>query len=183
MIYYGKSQLYWIKQSYKLVRRLGTGLFFICVVKESTHFSHDQDFITVMAAIIATKKVTPAETEEGVPLAPLAKDLKPWYSVLTQEQPAEEQDEKRFIDPIFRERDESIRERDESRKYVHDPLTNKKAIGSSSFRPPLPSKANHDKPPEEQVLLSQSTERGCALELVRLGKTRNGGQPNSKYCI
>ena len=36
-----------------------------------------------MAAIKATKKVTPAETEKGIPLAPLAKDLKPWYSERT----------------------------------------------------------------------------------------------------
>lgn len=52
-----------------------------------------------MAAIKATKKVTPAETEKGVPLAPSAKDLKPWYSERTLEQPAEEevQDEKRYV--------------------------------------------------------------------------------------
>jgi len=50
-----------------------------------------------MAAIKATKKVTPAEAERGVPLAPSAKDLKPWYSGRTREQPAEEEmeDEKR----------------------------------------------------------------------------------------
>ena len=53
-----------------------------------------------MAAIKATKKVTPDETEKGVPLAPLAKDLKPWYSERTREQPAEEvQDEKRCVYP------------------------------------------------------------------------------------
>jgi len=51
-----------------------------------------------MAAIKATKKVTSDETEKGVPLAPLAKDLKPWYSERTREQPAEEvQDEKRYV--------------------------------------------------------------------------------------
>ena len=50
-----------------------------------------------MAAIKATMKVTPAETEKGVPLAPSAKDLKPWYSERTQEKPAEEQDEKRYV--------------------------------------------------------------------------------------
>ena len=33
-----------------------------------------------MADIQATKKVTPAGTEKGVPLAPSAKDLKPWDS-------------------------------------------------------------------------------------------------------
>ena len=52
-----------------------------------------------MAAIKATKKVTPDESEKGVPLAPLAKDLKPWYSERAREQPAAEevQDEKRCV--------------------------------------------------------------------------------------
>ena len=52
-----------------------------------------------MAAIKATKKVIPAETEKGVALAPSAKDLKPWYSERTLEQSAEEevQDEKRCV--------------------------------------------------------------------------------------
>jgi hypothetical protein len=71
--------------------------FAICDLKgESTHFSNDQS--SLMAAIKATKKVTPDETEKGVPLAPSAKDLKPWYSERTREQPAEEvQDEKRCV--------------------------------------------------------------------------------------
>ena len=69
---------------------------FFCDLKgESTHFLNDQS--SLMAAIKATKKVLPAETEKGVPLAPLAKDLKPWYSERTPEQPAEEQDEKRCV--------------------------------------------------------------------------------------
>ena len=52
-----------------------------------------------MAAIKATEKVTPTETKKGVPLAPLANDLKPWYSERTREQPPEEevQDEKRCV--------------------------------------------------------------------------------------
>ena len=74
------------------------GFFYsFCDLKgENTHFSNDQS--SIMAAIKATKKVTPAETEKGVPLAPSAKDLKPWYSERTREQPAEEvQDEKRCV--------------------------------------------------------------------------------------
>lgn len=34
----------------------------------------------MITAIRATKKTTQSETEKGVPLAPSAKDLKPWYS-------------------------------------------------------------------------------------------------------
>ena len=50
-----------------------------------------------MAAIKATKKVTPAETEKGIPLAPSAKDLKPWYSEGAREPVEEVQDEKRYV--------------------------------------------------------------------------------------
>ena len=52
-----------------------------------------------MAAIKATKKATPAETEKGVPLAPSAKDLKPWYSERTREPAEEVEDEKRCVCP------------------------------------------------------------------------------------
>lgn len=34
----------------------------------------------MVTAIRATAKTTPSETEKGVPLAPSAKDLNPWYS-------------------------------------------------------------------------------------------------------
>lgn len=34
---------------------------------------------SIAASVKATKKA-PAETEKGVPLAPSAKDLNPWYS-------------------------------------------------------------------------------------------------------
>ena len=83
-----------------------------------------------------------------------------------------------FIDPIFRKRDES-------RRYVHDPLTSKTnqsaarpsaSTSSSSYRLPLlPSKTNHDKPPEVRARLSrESTKRERALELtvekMRIGK-------------
>ena len=72
------------------------------------------------------------------------------------------------------------RKRDESRKYVHDPLTSitkqsaaHPSVSTSSsskapYRSALPSKVNHDKPPEVQARLSrESTERERALELIR----------------
>jgi hypothetical protein len=34
----------------------------------------------MITAVRATKKATQLEAEKGVPLAPSAKDLKPWYS-------------------------------------------------------------------------------------------------------
>jgi len=137
-----------------------------------------------MAAIKATKKVTPAETEKGVPLAPSAKDLKPWYSEPTHEPAVEVEDEKRcvFVHKTARSTDLTFsifRKRDESRKYVHDPLTSitkqlsaRPSSASSSskvpYRPALPLKINSDKPPEVQARLSrESTERQRALELIR----------------
>ena len=64
-------------------------------LKACTHFSNDQS--SLIAAIKATEKVTSAETEKGVPLALLVKDLEPWYSERTRKQPAEKQDEKRCV--------------------------------------------------------------------------------------
>jgi len=127
----------------------------------------DLEQSSLMAAIKATKKVTPAETEKGVALAPSAKDLNPWYSERTREPAEDVQDDKR--------------KRDESRKYVHDPLTSitkqlaaRPSVSTSSssfkapYRPALPSNANHDKPPQVQARLSrESTERERALELIR----------------
>ena len=66
-------------------------------MKKVLTFSNDQS--SIMAAIKATKKAAPAETEKGVPLAPLAKDLKPWYSERTREPAEEVQDDKRYFFP------------------------------------------------------------------------------------
>ena len=52
-------------------------------------FSIDQS--SLIAAIKTSEKVTPAETEKGIPLVPFAKDLKLWYSECTRQQPAEEE--------------------------------------------------------------------------------------------
>ena len=76
------------------LEQVGFLIFFFCDLKGSQMTTQS----SLMAAIKATKKVTPAETEKGVPLAPLAKDLRPWYSERAREQPAEEvQDEKRCV--------------------------------------------------------------------------------------
>ena len=74
MVNYEKSQLYWIRRSYKLIRGLGTGWLFFCDLKARAHFSNDQSSIKFMAAIKATKKVTSAEIEKGVPLSLLTND-------------------------------------------------------------------------------------------------------------
>jgi len=48
-----------------------------------------------MVAAVKVAKKTTAETEKGFALAPSAKDLKPWYSEPTKDQPEEIEDEKR----------------------------------------------------------------------------------------
>ncbi|KAJ3515564.1 hypothetical protein NLJ89_g1671 [Agrocybe chaxingu] len=126
----------------------------------------------IAAAIRASKKTGPAETEKGVPLAPSAKDLKPWYSERTKDQVEEVEEEKR--------------RREEFRKSAHDPLTSitkqlaSRPSGSisSSSRPSrlssLSSTAN--KPPEVQARLSRETsERERALELIRRKKREMEG--------
>ena len=51
----------------------------------------------IAAAVKATRKADPSETDKGVPLAPSAKDLKPWYSEKRKESQndEEEPDERR----------------------------------------------------------------------------------------
>ncbi|KAF8168567.1 hypothetical protein B0H34DRAFT_793148 [Crassisporium funariophilum] len=136
----------------------------------------DLEQSSMIAAIKATKKVTLAETEKGVPLGPSAKDLKPWYSERSLDPAAEVEDEKR--------------KRDESRKSVHDPLTSitKQLASRPSFslssssskssyrRPPSFAKTTPGKPPEVQARLSrESSERERALELIRRKKREMEG--------
>ncbi|KIM47302.1 hypothetical protein M413DRAFT_23522 [Hebeloma cylindrosporum] len=125
--------------------------------------------INAMVAAVKVAKKTTADTEKGFALAPSAKDLKPWYSERTKDQPEEIEDEKR--------------KREESRKFAHDPLTSitrelavRPSTSSSRprFRPPAP--ASSDKPPEVQARLSRETsERDRALELIRRKKRQMEG--------
>ncbi|CAA7266442.1 unnamed protein product [Cyclocybe aegerita] len=125
----------------------------------------------IAAAIRASKKTGPAETEKGVPLAPSAKDLKPWYSERTQDR-VEEVEEKR--------------RREEFRKSAHDPLTSitkqlasrPSGSTSSSSRPSRSSSFSSisGKPVEVQARLSrETTERERALELIRRKKREMEG--------
>ncbi|PPQ88270.1 hypothetical protein CVT25_005433 [Psilocybe cyanescens] len=131
--------------------------------------------LNAIAATLKVGKKPPAETEKGVPLAPSAKDLKPWYSEKATEKVEEVEDDRK--------------KREESRKFAHDPLTSitrqlasRPSSSSSSstrpFRPPHPprSNANSDKPPEVQARLSrESSERERALELIRRRKREMAG--------
>ncbi|KAJ7191682.1 hypothetical protein GGX14DRAFT_316644, partial [Mycena pura] len=121
----------------------------------------------IAAAMRTTKKAEPVETERGVPLAPSAKDLNPWYTERNKTNPDEEVvDEKR--------------KRDTARKSVHDPLTSithglasrqgsSSASSKSAYRQrPRADPANSSRPPEVQARLTrESSERERALELIR----------------
>ena len=49
-----------------------------------------------MVAAVKVAKKTTADTEKGFALAPSAKDLKPWYSERTKNEPEGIEDEKRW---------------------------------------------------------------------------------------
>ncbi|OBZ77207.1 Peptidyl-prolyl cis-trans isomerase [Grifola frondosa] len=118
-----------------------------------------------LPATIRSTKNTPPEADKGIPLAPSAKDLKPWYS---------DRDHERNKEP-----NEGRRMRDLARKSVSDPLTTinsqlaSRSASTPSFRHPrspnvpMSSRA----PPEVSERLSrESSERQRALELIRRKK-------------
>ena len=56
------------------------------------------------------------------------------------------------------------------------PSASRSSSSKAPYRPSLPSKANHDKPPEVQARLSrESTERERALELIRRKRREMAG--------
>ncbi|KAJ6462260.1 hypothetical protein C8R47DRAFT_1327228 [Mycena vitilis] len=134
------------------------------------NFFEDLEHNAIATAVrTATKKTEPVETDRGFPLAPSAKDLKPWYTAERSANPDEEVvDEKR--------------KRDTARKSVHDPLTSithqlasRHASSPSSsssykprYRPPPPPPPNASRPPEVHARLTrESSERERAMELIR----------------
>ncbi|KAG5641564.1 hypothetical protein DXG03_004777 [Asterophora parasitica] len=136
------------------------------------NFFEDLEHNTIAAAIRATKKTEPVETEKGVPLAPSAKDLKPWYSERNSDKVEDTIDERR--------------KRDTARKSIHDPLTSitkelasrssPSSSSSSTFRRPRPPSETLRAPPEVHARLTrESTERERALDLIRRKKRELAG--------
>jgi len=125
----------------------------------------DLEHDRISAAIKASTKAAPSETEKGVPLAPSAKDLKPWYSERNSDKTEDVEDDKR--------------KRDTARKSVHDPLTSitkqlasRSTLSSStrtSYRPrPVASSPSSMQPPEVEARLTREmSERERAQELIR----------------
>ncbi|KAG1764336.1 hypothetical protein EDD22DRAFT_883923 [Suillus occidentalis] len=136
-----------------------------------------QEMIT---SVRASKKATQLEAEKGVPLAPSAKDLNPWYSERDKGQESQED-----------EKYKRLRLRDLASKTMNDPLTaitHQLASGSSSNNSspaPRPSwrHSRHRAPPESNDkmkppppppsdattmrLTRESSERERALALIR----------------
>ncbi|KAG1810569.1 uncharacterized protein BJ212DRAFT_1377541 [Suillus subaureus] len=135
-----------------------------------------------ITAIRATKKTAQLETEKGVPLAPSAKDLKPWYS--------ERDKGKEYQEDEKGKRLRYARLRDLASKTMNDPLTaitHQLASSSSSNNPSavpqpswrhskhrtLPDSNNKMKPPPPPSdattmrLTRESSERERALALIR----------------
>ncbi|KAG6830269.1 hypothetical protein H0H92_001535 [Tricholoma furcatifolium] len=135
------------------------------------NFFEDLENASITAAIRATKKAEPAETDKGVPLAPSAKDLKPWYSERSKDKDEETPDERR--------------KRDTARKSIHDPLTSitkelssrsSSSTPSTSYRRPrLPPEAAMAPPEVHARLTRESSERERALALIRRKKREMEG--------
>ncbi|KAF7420970.1 hypothetical protein PC9H_011489 [Pleurotus ostreatus] len=117
------------------------------------------------------KKSDPVETDKGVPLAPSAKDLNPWYS--------SRNDDSKPVD----EAEEGRRKRDKARQAMHDPLTSisrqlashhassAHATSSRSSHRSRPTPSDASRPPEVNARLArESSERERALELIRRKK-------------
>ena len=133
-----------------------------------------------MTAFEVIKKVTPAETEKDVSFAPLAKDLT--QSAL--ENNLQKGKMRNGVSLSTRRLISLIPYETNCKNMFMIHWLNNKTIGSSFYRPPLPSEANRDKPPDVQARLSREfTERGCALEFIRREKKcEMEGNLNSKYC-
>ncbi|KAF5337937.1 hypothetical protein D9758_013087 [Tetrapyrgos nigripes] len=98
--------------------------------------------------IAKSKSSTTEETDKGVPLAPSAKDLNPWYSDRSGRREREAEDE----DESAQER----RKRDLARKSVHDPLTSITHQLAISYRPSPSSSSSRFKHPPPSSSSSQT---------------------------
>ncbi|KAF7311310.1 hypothetical protein MKEN_01032700 [Mycena kentingensis (nom. inval.)] len=115
----------------------------------------------VAAMRTTTKKTESVETDRGVPLAPSAKDLKPWYTKKGGTDEEEVVDDKRLRDTL--------------RKSAHDPLTSithqlasrHGSTPSSSYRPRPQSQTNSAPPGVQARLSRESSERERAQALIR----------------
>ncbi|KAF8163932.1 hypothetical protein K438DRAFT_273109 [Mycena galopus ATCC 62051] len=136
------------------------------------NFFEDLEHNAIATAIQTAKKTEPIETERGVPLAPSAKDLRPWY---TEARTANPDNEEEVVDENGNET------RRGNRWSITHQLAARYASTSTSSsstaykpkpsyrRPPnANTNANANAPPEVQARLTRETsERERAMELIR----------------
>ncbi|KAG6334073.1 hypothetical protein ID866_5023 [Astraeus odoratus] len=147
----------------------------------------------LVLAARASKKTTPSEAEKGVPLAPSAKDLNPWYvdkhraRTEVEDVNGEDQDERRI--------------RDLASKSMNDPLTaitqqlaarSSTSNGPRRSPPPNHHRSRYKRPPRDAMppppppqpkpldptaerVSRESSERERALALIRRKKREMAG--------
>ncbi|KAK0478381.1 hypothetical protein IW261DRAFT_1565359 [Armillaria novae-zelandiae] len=151
------------------------------------NFFEDLEQNAIITAVRSTKKAEPKETDKGVPLAPSAKDLRPWYSERNRDRDNTE------VDEVVQER----RKRDTARKSIHDPLTSithqlasksSPSSSSSSRQRPRPASAPGQPPEVSARITRELSERERALALIKRKKrgsetpsTVHGGIAESEY--
>ncbi|KAK0208235.1 hypothetical protein DFS33DRAFT_424794 [Desarmillaria ectypa] len=151
------------------------------------NFFEDLEQNAIITAVRSTKKAEPKDTDKGVPLAPSAKDLRPWYSERNCDRDNAE------VDEAAKER----RKRDTARKSIHDPLTSithqlasksSSSSSSSSRQRPRPASISGQPPEVSARITRESSERERALALIRRKKrgsetpsTVHGGIEESEY--
>ncbi|KZT25480.1 hypothetical protein NEOLEDRAFT_1178276 [Neolentinus lepideus HHB14362 ss-1] len=139
---------------------------------------------SITEAIRKVKKTVPSESEKGFPLAPSAKDLKPWYSEKSRDKGKE-------VDDGRRSRDLARQSRDDPLTFINSRLSSSSGSSSRpqpSFRPsrpqnrerrspPLPMPHSKSLPPslQEFRLSRESSERQRALALIARKKREMAG--------
>ncbi|KAK0465052.1 uncharacterized protein EV420DRAFT_935726 [Desarmillaria tabescens] len=136
------------------------------------NFFEDLEQNAIITTVRSTKKAEPKETDKGVPLAPSAKDLRPWYSERNRDRDNVAGDEAA----------EERRKRDTARKSIHDPLTSithqlasKSSSSSSSRHRPRPPSAPGQPPEVNARITRELSERERALALIRRKKAEERG--------
>ncbi|EGN94232.1 hypothetical protein SERLA73DRAFT_188867 [Serpula lacrymans var. lacrymans S7.3] len=112
------------------------------------------------------------EAEKGVPLAPSAKDLKPWYSERSHERNKEPEEEKQARDLAFKSRNDPLTSI--THQLASRSSTNK--FTTRSRPQPRPILSSSSFPDDVSARLSrESSERQRALDLIRRKKKELAG--------
>ncbi|KAF9816867.1 hypothetical protein IEO21_03841 [Rhodonia placenta] len=136
------------------------------------HINLFEDLERSMFSDPRSTKKAPPETEKGIPLAPAAKDLNPWYSDGASGKERETNEDRKI--------------RDLARKSVNDPLTSinhqlaaRPSSSTSTSRRPRPAAPAASSGGQQHAadvrLVRESSERQRALELIRRKKREAAG--------